>query len=350
MESDLADVEKDIYLEVLSKHTIYKEYLYSLSDSVSENVEGNNKFSLVKITNFIKRLTIDSKRGKRSCILPILISIDSHKTYLYDRIKEKFQNYELFYIPICPLGVRIFYHVYNCLFEELGTAIFEQVDLTPYEVINNDVIKALFEYQQESNRRHLLERWFYEEELNEQEKKELGLSTKISDDQNSLAIIKLICTSFENIVLFFFDDVELIYQKYGEEQGDKCGEKAEIEFLDALNTFFGEVKNAIIIIPCFKESWKILLKYSNNYFRNVLESSKIEFFDLEGLKRKIIKVMDFYWLENKIRPPENPFFPLNADLVENIFEQSQGSIKKFFNLYMGKIEEILSENISEDLD
>ena len=70
MESDLADVEKDIYLEVLSKHTIYKEYLYSLSDSVSETVGGNNKFSLVKITNFIKRLTIDSKRGKRSYILP----------------------------------------------------------------------------------------------------------------------------------------------------------------------------------------------------------------------------------------------------------------------------------------
>ena len=44
MESDLADVEKDIYLEVLSKHTIYKEYLYSLSDSVSETVEENNKF------------------------------------------------------------------------------------------------------------------------------------------------------------------------------------------------------------------------------------------------------------------------------------------------------------------
>ena len=350
MESDLADVEKDRYLEVLSKHSIYKEYLYSLCDPVSDTVEGRNKFSLVEITNFIKRLTIDSKRGKRSYILPILISIDSHKTYLFDKIKEKFQNYVLFYIPICPLGVRIFYHVYNCLFEELGTAIFEQIDLTPYNEINNDAIKALFEYQQDNTRRYLIERWFCEDELNEQEMRELGLSTMISDDRNSLAIIKLICTSFENIVLFFFDDVELIYQKYGEKEGYKYGEKAEIEVLYALNTFFGEVKNTIIILPCFKESWKVLLKYSNNYFRNVLESSKIEFFDLEGLKRKIIKVMDFYWLENKIRPPENPFFPLNADLVENIFEQSQGSIKNFFNLYMGKIEEILSENISEDLD
>ena len=102
-----------------------------------------------------------------------------------------------------------------------------------------------------------------------------------------------------------------------------------------------EIKNTVIILPCIKTSWNVLLKFSNDNLRSVLESRKIEFFNLEGLKRKIMKVMDFYWLQSNIRPPPNPFFPLNDDSIEKFFEKSQGDLKKFFTLYIKAIEEIL---------
>ena len=51
--------------------------------------------------------------------------------------------------------------------------------------------------------------------------------------------------------------------------------------------------------------------------------------------------MDFYWLQNRIRPPSNPFFPLDEDLLETFLEESQGNLKKFFILWIKSVEEIL---------
>ncbi len=351
MESNLIDVEKNIYLETLGRRGIYKTYLSSLIDIISKTEIGDNKVSSWGILNIIKRLNNDSKKEQSSHITPILTASDAKKNYIYNILKDKFPTQIVLYIPICPIYVRIFYHVYNCLIEELGFEIIDIINLDPQAIGQYDIYKAIYKYQQKSDNYDLVKRWFYEDKLNYNEKRELGLSTNISDDTNSLEIIKLITESFKNKLLFFFDDIELINEKYGKQYGNKWGEKAQVVFLNTLTSLYKEVKNIIILLPCTKESWQALLSYSNNYLRNLLESEKIDFYDLEELKRKISKVMNFYWIQNNMRPPANLFFPLNDDLLEAFFEQAQGNLETFFNLSINRIEDILSGRFSsEDLD
>jgi len=157
-------------------------------------------------------------------------------------------------------------------------------------------------------------------------------------------MIKCICDSFEDTVILFFENIELIYQKYGNQYGEKLGIKTETVFLNVFYSFFTEIRNVLIILPCNKPSWYGLLKLSNVNLRSVLESNEIEFFNLKELKRKIMKVMDFYWLQNRIKPPINPFFPLNEDLLETLLNKSYGNLKKFFFLWIKSIEEILLGN------
>jgi len=345
METKHVDIEKAIYLKTLNKHNIYKEYLFTLFDDVDNSVEDCKKFTFKEIVNIVKNLNYQTKKNNRSQILPILISSDSEKEKFYNSIKEEFQNQILLYIPLCPIDVRIYYHIYSCLIENLGFEIFETINLNSIKfrqnLDKNDAVRALLEYQQGSVNSDLLRRWLLGDKLNKEEKKRLGLRTSISEDKNSLEIIKCICDSFEEPVLLFFDDIELINQKYGEEYGERWGRVAELVFLNTFFSFLAEVKNIVIILPCIKTSWNVLLNFSNNNLRSVLESSKIEFFAFEGLKRKIMKVMDFYWLQSNIRPPKNPFFPLNEDSIEKFFKKSERDLKRFFTLCIKTIDDIL---------
>lgn len=339
MKAPYSDIEKDIYLKALNKNNIYKEYLYSLSDEGDNSVEQYEKVPIKKIVNLIKNLNSQIKKDNKSHILPILTSLDSDKVYLYDSIKAEFQSQIIIYIPLCPIEESIFYHIYNCFIEDLGLEILEMVNPNSSSLRRSKVIRALHEYQQDSSKKELLRRWFLDN-LTKEEELTLGIDT-IRDDENSLEMIKCICNSFKDPLLLFFEDVELINQKYGKEHGERWGNKAESAFLNTFYSFFTEIRNVLIILPCNKGLWNELLEFSNVNLRSVLKLSKIEFFDLEGLKRKITKVMDFYWRQNKIQPPKNAFFPLNEDLLETLLEKSHGNLKKFFILWIKFIEEIL---------
>jgi len=285
-------------------------------------------------------LNYQIKKNQRPHILPILTSSDSDKVYLYDSIKAEFQSQIILYIPLCPIEESILYHIYSCFIEDLGLEIFEILNPDLSNLRRNDAIRALHEYQQDSSKKELLRRWFLDC-LTKEEELKLGMSTSIRNDENSLEMIKCICESFEDAVFLFFEDIELINQIYGEQYGERWGTKAETTFLNAFYSFFTKIRNVLIILPCNKVSWNKLLEFSNVDLRSVLESNEIEFFDLEGLKRKIMKVMDFYWLQNRIRPPKNAFFPLNEDLLETFLEKSQGNLKNFFFLWIKSMEEIL---------
>jgi len=340
MRVNYIDLEKSIYLEALNKNNIYREYLYSLSDEVDNSLERYEVGSIKKIINLIKGLSYQIKKDKKPRILPILTSLDSEKAYLYDSIKAEFQNQVILYIPLCPIDERILYHIYSCFIEDLGLETLELLNPNSIDLRRNNAIGALREYQQDSNKKELLSRWFLNN-LTEEEGLTLGIPTNIRDDENSLEMIKCMCNSFEDAVLLFFEDIELIHQKYGEQYGEIWGIKAETVFLNTFYSFFTEIRNVLIILPCIKTSWNGLLKSSSINLRSVLESYQIEFFDLKGLKRKIMKIMDFYWLQNRIRPPSNPFFPLDEDLLETFLEESQGNLKKFFILWIKSVEEIL---------
>ncbi|KKL71456.1 hypothetical protein LCGC14_1969610 [marine sediment metagenome] len=345
METKHVDIEKSIYLKALNKNDVYKKYLLSLFDDVDNSVQDCKKFTFKEIVNIIKNLNYQVRKNSRSQLLPILVSSDSEKEKCYNLLKEEFRNQMVLYIPLCPIDVRIYHHICSCLIEDLGLEIFETMNLKSIKIKQklkkSDAVKILLEYQQHSSKKDLIRHWLLGDELKNEEKNRLGIKTSIGDDKNSLDIIECICDSFEEPVMLFFDDIEAINQKYGTEFGEKWGRVAEHKFLKTFFTFLSIINKAVIILPCIKKSWNELLNFSNNDLRSILESRKIEFFDFERLKKKIMKVMDFYWLQSKIRPPINPLFPLSDDSIEKFFKKSQGDLKKFFTLCIKTIENIL---------
>ena len=120
MEPEQLELENVIYLEALRKNNVYKEYLLSLYNGLDDSLDDCIPFSLKEIIDIIINLNYQAKKFKRSQILPILISSDLEKEDLYNSIKARFQNQKLVYIPLCPIDVRIYYHIYSCLIEELG--------------------------------------------------------------------------------------------------------------------------------------------------------------------------------------------------------------------------------------
>ena len=160
MNTNGIDIEKTIYLEALKKKNIYKEYLYSLSDKVDNSIEQYEIGSIKTIINLIKNLSNQIKKDKRPYVLPVLTSLDSDKDYLYESIKAEFQNQIVLNIPLCPIDERILHHIYSCFIEDLGLEILEILDPNSNSLRSSDAIRALRDYQQDSNNKELLRDWF----------------------------------------------------------------------------------------------------------------------------------------------------------------------------------------------
>lgn len=340
MESDYVDLEKKIYLETLNKQNIYKEFLYILFEELDSSSEKYRKVVFQGIADLIRHMSFSIENDRRARIIPILTSSDSDKVLLYDLIKEEFHNQELIYIPMCPREVRVLYHIYSSMIEDMGIKILDAIELNSQKQIRCDAIKVLHEYRRGSDKVGLAKRWFLDD-LTKEEESKLGVGSSITTDENSLEMIKSICNSSKDPILLFFEDVELINHEYGALDGKNIGIKAEKVFLEILYEFFLEMKDILIILPCINSFWKELLSFTNQSFLSILESNELEFFDLNWLTRKIIKLMDSFWLKNSIKPPGNPYFPLDENLIEQFFDKSHGNLKRFYSLFIKAIEDIL---------
>jgi hypothetical protein len=340
MESDYVDLEKKIYLEALNNQNIYKEFLYTLFEELDSSSEDYRRVMFQRIADLIGHLNFSIKNDRGTRIIPILTSSDSDKVLLYDLIKEEFHNQELIYIPMCPREVRVLYHIYSSIIEDLGIKVLDTIELNSQKQIRSDATKALQKFQRGSDEEGLAKRWFLDD-LTKEEESKLGVNSSITDDENSFEMIKSICDSSKEPIFLFIEDIELINHEYGAIDGKKTGITAEKRFLEILYEFFLEMKNILIIVPCVNSLWKELLSFTNQSFFSILDSNQLEFFDLSWLKRKIIKLMDTFWLKNAIKPPGNPFFPLDERLIEQSFDKSHGNLKKFYSLCIRALEDIV---------
>ena len=351
MEAKFVDIGVDFYLETLKRNPVYKEFLFSLNDDEDYSVVDIKRVSIINISKIIKIFNLQIKERKKAQLIPILTISESEKSYLYDSIKDKFQDQIILNIPMCPIHVRVFYHVFSSLIEDLGIEILETVNLDTSKCKKIDAVNLLMDSGKDMTKNSLIKKWFLGDELTIEEKIQIGVTSNIFDDENSLEMIKCISDSFEEPLLLFFDDIESYYHVNGKEYGEKWGRVSEMEFLKKFYQIFLEINNVAIFLPCLKSFWNDLLFFSNRSLLLELELNILYFYNLEGLKKKIVKVLDFYWLQNDIRPPSNPFFPLNDELLEILFEKSFGDIRKFFFLYIKCIDEILDgKKIPADLN
>jgi len=334
MYSELEDTEKSLYIDILKKSTDYKALLDF------ENFEEYiTKASINKISKALTNFIQNTKYDKISRILPILVSSKIEKMKLFDLIKLKNQDVQLVYIPSPPASEHIFYHIYNCLIEELGLNILEEISkkIQTENIRKSRCVRAITDYFHDNEKREAVTRWFLGEELSINEKNLLGFKDNIETDDISFEMIKLIGNLSNGVILLYFDDIELPYTEFGE--------FAERKFLETLKRLHREVKQLIIILICSRNSWSKILSLADESLSSIL-GPEMGFYDFSQLKGFISNAMDEYWLKNGIKPPVNKYFPLNEKLINVLFEECEGEIRRFLKLYRETIGKIISGEIS----
>ena len=334
MYSELEDTENSVYIDILKKSTDYNKFLNF------ENFEGYiTKASINKISKALTNFIQNTKYDKISRILPILVSSEIEKVKLFDLIKVKVQDGRIVYIPSPPAPDHIFYHIYNCLIEEFGLNILEEVSkkIQTENVRRSRCVRAITDYFHNEEKKEAVTRWFLGEELSISEKNILGFKNNIEADDSSLEMIKLIGSFSNEVILLYFDDIELPYENHGE--------FAETKLLESLKRLHHDVKQLIIILICSRKSWPKILNLADESLSSIL-GPEMEFYDCSQVKGFISNAMNEYWLKNGVKPPINQYFPLNEKLINIFFEQSEGEIRNFLKLYIEAISKIISGEIS----
>lgn len=319
MYSELEDTERTFYINILKKSPDYKGLL------TYERCKAYLiKTSLIKISKTLSNFIQNTKYDKYSRILPIIVSSEVDKIQLFDIIQTKSQEGRLVYVPIPPEAVTIFYHIYSCLIEELGLDVLEEISkkIQTHKVRRTRFVNAFTNYFQD---------------IKKKEQNILRFEKEIKVAENSLELIQLIGNFSNDVLLLFFDDIELPYEKYGEYAGRK--------WLESIKRLHYDVKQLIIILICSKDSWLKILNLSDESFSSIL-GPEIKFDDFAQLKVFITKTMEEYWLKSDINPPINPYFPLNEKLVNLFFEKTERDIRRFLKLYIEAIAKIISGELS----
>ncbi|MCK4282571.1 MAG: hypothetical protein KAX10_10670, partial [Candidatus Lokiarchaeota archaeon] len=138
MLKDISEDEKELYLDVLREGTftpfdkfVSRGDLPDVIDIANPRKEiDKNIFRAIKQTN----------RDKSTRLIPILGSAGSGKTHAFWAYKDKIGqveefeveglepiNWTIVYVPSPPASVRVLFHIYTCIIEELGAEVIKTV-------------------------------------------------------------------------------------------------------------------------------------------------------------------------------------------------------------------------------
>jgi hypothetical protein len=336
MYSGLEDAKESQYIKIL------REYLHDYKKlfNVEDFREDLAKSPFPNIRDALTKHIQKTKKDKNSRIVPILISYKAEITLLFDLIEEKIQDVYLVNVPIPPESIRIYYHFYTCLIEEFGLEILEEIanKIQTQNIREGKCVKALTNYLHDKEKREAVIQWFLGEELSENEKNLLGFENSIQTDDKSLEMIKLIGETTNKIIILYFDDIELPYEKHGA--------SAQRKYLEALKRLHHDVNQLIIILICPKKMWPTISSLADGSLRSILER-QLAFNGFSLVKTLIAERNDVFWLKRGYAPPTNKYFPFNEKIVTLFFEQSKGDIRNFLKIYKRMIDKLISGDLSE---
>ena len=93
--------------------------------------------------------------------------------------------------------------------------------------------------------------------------------------------------------------------------------------------------------------WTRLVEIAGPTISSTLEPElELKPFNLNDFKTFVANSMELYWEKNNVKPPSNPFFPLNEKLIEIFFHETKGNPRNFLKLCIKFIEEIVMEKLS----
>ncbi|MGQ4832744.1 MAG: hypothetical protein ACP6IS_02450 [Candidatus Asgardarchaeia archaeon] len=338
----MSDEQSKLLLEILREDPPFKRFI-SRGDVPDEiDVEGPHREVDKKVMNII-RLTLSDKLPRLQPILGNAGMGKTHYFWVLKKMERENNNWRVIYIPSPPAPVRMMLHFYTCLIDECGDWLIEEASkrlleryyvkkglfrknilgdtiskaVTDYPGLLSDVIKALIIYRLDDGRRDLAKRWLFGESLSEEELTKLGITRIIEDDDISLAAMKVLIEMSPKTIVFFIDEIESVYNIYGEE--------GERKFLEVIKKIYNELKNVVIVLSCLEDIWDRVLASADVTVRDRIEHPvKLRAFQKEDLKEFIEQAMTLYWDKQNMDPPSNRIFPFTENDIYIIYKESQG--------------------------
>ena len=336
--TEIYNKNEKFYMDILKKSSSYKDLL-DFNEINNLIIQNSINRIIKKLNNIINQTSYDNA----SRIIPIIISSGIDHSPLYYILKNIVHNWKIIHIPNPPVDVRIFFHIYTCIIEELGLEILLDISLNSVKKkIAHTCVKIVRIYSLSDNRREVAMRWLLGEYLNAQELSYLNIKFDIKDDDISLEMIKLISENTDNILVLYFDEIEGAYKNYGEE-----AEEAKRKILESIKRLHHYIKKLSIIIINSKELWAKILDLAGPSLSSTLEQElEIKPFNLIDFKKFVANSMEIYWKKNNVIPPSNPFYPLNEKLIEIFFHETKGNPRLFVKFCNKFIEKIIKEELS----
>ncbi|MHA1278602.1 MAG: hypothetical protein ACTSQI_07560 [Candidatus Helarchaeota archaeon] len=369
------DEQKTMYLDVLKEGVTPFDRFVSRSD-MKDIIDVPEPRKLVDST-IIKLLKMIAN-DHTTRFLPIIGAAGTGKTHLYWVLKDHEADLGFYtvYIPSPPAPVRMLFHIYSCLMDELGNILLKRVgsslvkqyggssrSLDPFGLVKfkrsarelqrlarrdfsglqSEFVRALIIYHMKALNWKLAERWLVGEALTESDLNRLSLSRVIEEDDISIAALKVITKYSDRPIILYFDELEIPYRSFGEE--------AEIRLLSIQKRLYNEINNSLIIVACLEEIWPRVTELTDSAMRSRMEMElRLRPFSLQNTRNLYLRAMEKFWDENNIPSPSDSYFPLNERVFDLVFEKTRGNPRETIKMIKVFIDQTLYDvEIFQDL-
>ncbi|NVM02695.1 MAG: hypothetical protein HWN67_10185 [Candidatus Helarchaeota archaeon] len=187
--------------------------------------------------------------------------------------------------------------------------------------------------------REIALKWLKKESLTAKELKKLGIKSNDFTEKEYEEIFKIITTYIGKPLILFFDDIEY-YQLLEKER----------ELAELINSLYKNLNSVLIILTSLTGSWS----YFKNLFETVLKKDFKNIKSLNNFTEKNVqnfykKSMGEFWKKNKLKPPQDPLYPLDDKILRIIHLRSKGNPRLVKKMLKESIEQELYEIQVENL-
>ena len=358
--------QKMLYLDTLKEGTTPFDRFVSRAD-MKDIVDVPEPRKLIDIS--ILKLLKMIGRDHTTRFLPIIGEAGAGKTHLYWALKERQDDLGCYiiYIPSPPAPVRMLFHIYSCLMNELGDFLLRRIastlikryggsrqSLDPLGIIKikrssreiqrlarkdfsglqSEFVRTLITYYMKALHWKLAERWLLGEALSEGELNKLSVSRVIEEDDISIAALKVIAQQVDRPIIFYFDELEIPYRSFGSE--------AEIRLLSIQKRMYNEISNSLIIVACLADIWPRITEITDSAMRSRMEMElELQPFTLDDTENLYKRAMEVFWDENNVPSPPDSYFPLNEGVFDLVFQKTKGNPRDTIKMTKVFIDQIL---------
>ena len=297
-------------------------------------------------------------------IIPVLGEAGIGKTHLYWALKEKEKTHNFFviYVPSPPNPLRTILHLYTCLMDAIGIMLIENAadkllktyglaekksflsifgrkkrDFSvhqTYSGIASDIVKVLLIYATNFSLRNIAERWLLSETLDEGDLEKLGVRSILDSDEACFAALKILLDNVDNVILFYFDEMETPLRIWGEE--------AERQILETIKKLYNELRNCCFVITSLPETWEQLTRIMDASLNSRMElPARLKPFNISDIKRFYVEHMKLYWEQFNLALPDDPYFPFKEEEFEEIYEVTSGNPRNVIKQLRKRLKEKL---------